>query len=237
MHTADEGLQRARAGDGRDRTRSACRSCGASGSPRASCSRRSAASRARPTSCITAIPPWTTWPSAGPLRAGCDDGGDGSVGQRPRALRLPAAAGRRPNGTARAGSLERWRRAPTGARSPPRELDTLMRVLRRGPRRRRLRRRHPARARARARGAELPLPRRARAGRPLARGARVSVERSRIWRRACRSSCGAACPTTRCATTRRADGCASPPCCAATCAACSPTRGRARSWTASRCSG
>ena len=138
MHTADEGLQvrvpvSAGAHDVERLVRAALLGAG-----RASCSRRSAGSRARPTSSITATRPWTPWPIAGPLDARAH-GAPGRASPEPRRGCSSASPGAPAEEAPCARRiLERLgRRAPTGGRSPTAELETLLPFYTRRPRRRR----------------------------------------------------------------------------------------------------
>ena len=222
--------------------RSACRSSAAIASPRASCSRRSAASPAPPTSCITATPRWTTCRS--PARC--------CAGQRParsRSLRAVAQAdspSRRrvficrpatsPAGgaDAPAASCRRWPPGPTAARSPQADLDVLLDFYRAG-----------RAAGGFEAGIERGLERILAAPSflfrvvtpPASAGRTLSAERPRSGLAALvlpleqhprRRAAGAKRPPAGCARPRR---------CAGRRGGCWPIRARRRSWTASRCSG
>ena len=67
--------------------------------------------------------------------------------------------------------------------------------------------------------------------------ARRTASRTSSWPRACRSSSGAASPTTSWSTSPSPSGCTTPTCSAGRCGACSRTRGRAPSSTTSPASG
>ena len=109
-------------------------------------------------------------------------------------------------------------------------------VLPRRPRRRRLRGRHPARAAPAAGEPDLRVPHRARSRR---RRARRGVSRSATSSspRGCRSSSGAACPTTSCSTLAARGRLRDPPCSRRRCGACWPTREPRRSSRTSPVSG
>ena len=100
-----------------------------------------------------------------------------------------------------------------------------------------LRRRHRAGAPAHPRQPVVPVPHRVHARRssPRRRGRTASATSS--WRRACRSSSGAASPTTSCSTWRRRASCTSRPCSSGRPGGCSPIRARRRSPRTSRASG
>ena len=94
----------------------------------------------------------------------------------------------------------RWRAAPTAGRSPTRDLRAAARASTRpAAREGTLRDRHPAGAAAHPGQPEVPVPRRARSGGRRAGRASIASATS-SWRRGCRSSSGAAFPTTSCST-------------------------------------
>ena len=126
-----------------------------------------------------------------------------------RAVRRRARPTRRPCATH--ASSRRWRAAPTGARSRDADVEPLLALLRDGPARGR--RSTPASS-----SALRAHPRRARSScsassairRTLPPGRRTASATS-SWRRACRSSSGAAFPTTSCSTLAgAAAGCSDP---------------------------
>ena len=88
---------------------------------------------------------------------------------------------------------------------------------------------HSRRARAGARQPRFSVPDRDRSRRRRPRH-RLPPAPMSSWRRACRSSCGAASRTTNCSTRRFAASCTSRPCSIEKSGGCSPTRARARRW-------
>ena len=109
------GPRGARPGEGRASTKSACRSSGGSGSPKACCNRRRPGSAAPPTSITTATPRWSSCrlavPTASP-RAG-------RLAEPPQGLRLPSE-GRRGRGAVRAKDSVDARDARLSAAGRPR---------------------------------------------------------------------------------------------------------------------
>ena len=131
---------------------------------------------------------------------------------------------------ARARSCPRWPRARSAGRCAPRARSSRRRCeFYREGRQRSFECGHRARGGAHSRGSAVPLPVRARAGAGGAR-ARPSASATSSWRRGCRSSCGAAFPTTSCwpsAAQGRAER--RRPRSSGRCGACWPTR-RPRRW-------
>ena len=171
MHTADAGLEvRVPVKAGTQRRRRLVRAA-STGSPKASCSRRSAASRGRRTSCTSAIPRWRRVLDRRtvPRRAGAGD-----TPSRRADLRLPADQPARPTSRAPGRFCRRSRAAPIAGRSRRHDVATLLGLLS---------------GRAAPEGgfdagiqrglermlvcAELPVPRRARAGERRRRARRI----------------------------------------------------------------
>ena len=161
---------RARAGDGRHASRRRVVRAAGTGSPKASCSRRSAASRARPTSCTSATRRSTAWRS--PARSS-------RARRRTRraaaGVHLPSGRARRQRSRARGAFCRRSRGARIAARSATAISTTLLAFYRAGRAEERIRRRHPARAAAHPRLAALSLPHRARAADDRGRSAPYRV--------------------------------------------------------------
>ena len=105
------------------------------------------------------------------------------------------------------------------------------------PRRGQLRGRHRAGAAAAADRARRSCSGRDAIRPAAAPGTRVRGSAISSWRRGCRSSSGAASPTTRCSTSRPADGCSEPAVLERRCGGCWPIRRPTRSSTTSPASG
>ena len=120
-------------------------------------------------------------------------------------LRLPPRVRRLTRRRVRAQDPDRRSRAaPTAGPLTRRDVDTLLSFYRTRPQDGELRARHPAGARAHADRPRVPVPRRARSARRDARR-RATASATSSSRRGCRSSSGAASPTTSCSTWRRRD--------------------------------
>ena len=148
-------------------------------------------------------------------RGAARDGSHGAAQSRrrrhaaelPEGLRVPPGGAVRrdrlcPDGAVEAGPA---RVSPPGHRRRHRRADEL---LSRGPGRRHLRHRRRAGAAAHPHQPLVPLPHRVRARRVAAA---PTASATSSWPRACRSSCGAASPTTSCWTWPRRTGSTSPP--------------------------
>ena len=128
-----------------------------------------------------------------------------AVGETPSRARIficrPDARSRK-RARARGRSSRRWRGARIAARSPTRISQPLLAFYEEGAADGRLRGGHPARAAAAARRARVPVPHRARSGRTSRPSSRSTASAISSSPRGCRSSSGAASPTTSCSTRR-----------------------------------